>query len=328
MYHPPMDTKILEHFKSFLIHRENCCQATVDSYIHSVKLFTEFCRTSGGHDPLDLSDQELAFELLIGLKLSRKSRKGGQGWSQEMTYKTGAIMSKFYKFAIRFKYKTSANPFPDGPGIKRAKRKAPPYIPWDHEDMKRVLSYPKTARDKAMVWVMFSGGMRCEEIVNLKIENLLQNRVFSFTGKGNKVRSVPICAQAHLFVNLQIVDLRRRGYTGPWLFPKNDLTGPMTTGGFLKYVKRMGKALGIPHIHPHLFRHSYASHYAKYLKLQHLAELLGHADIKTTMIYTHILPETLHLEHSKYSVPFPEMETDRPRPLLDPSADDEELATA
>jgi integrase/recombinase XerD len=153
-------------------------------------------------------------------------------------------------------------------------------------------------RDTALFELLYSAGLRISEALNLKLEHLdLDNEWLTPVGKGNKQRLVPLGSKAKMNLQKWIKEGR------PETEPKSDcvilnLKGrPMSRMGAWKIVQQHTAHL-TKHVSPHTFRHSFATHCLEAgMDLRVLQELLGHADIATTQIYTHINKEFIQREH-------------------------------
>lgn len=154
---------------------------------------------------------------------------------------------------------------------------------------------PRELRDRAMLEVLYGCGLRVSELCDLKMEDIVADgellRVF---GKGSKERIVPIGGAAGRALNAYFASARDR-------FTHGDLSeahvfvtrrsGPFTRQGVFKIIKQRAVAVGIDRtrISPHVLRHSFASHMLAHgADIRAIQELLGHADIGTTQIYTHV----------------------------------------
>jgi len=159
-------------------------------------------------------------------------------------------------------------------------------------------------RDRAMLELLYATGLRVSELVRLKIQNINLEAGFVRTmGKGSKERMVPMGAKAVDALREYLLDgrpglLKRR--TSPYVF-LNLRAGPMTRQGFWKIIRQYGKRAGIlKQISPHMLRHSFASHLLEFgADLRAVQVMLGHADISTTQIYTHVTRERLKEIHAK-----------------------------
>jgi integrase/recombinase XerD len=165
-------------------------------------------------------------------------------------------------------------------------------------------SSPKGQRDRAMLEILYATGLRVSELVSLKLLNINLEAGFLRTlGKGSKERIVPMGDKAIKAVKEYLSNGRphlTRGNNSSYLFP--NLRGhPMTRQGFWKIIKNCGRQAGIKkNITPHILRHSFASHLLEGgADLRAVQVMLGHADISTTQIYTHVTRERLKKLHEK-----------------------------
>ena len=148
--------------------------------------------------------------------------------------------------------------------------------------------------------VLYATGLRVSEMVGLPISALSQaDAVLRVLGKGSKERVVPLNQMALEALNRWSI-LRENelpvGRINKWLFPSRSKEGHLTRDGFFKHLKQIALTAGIDadKVSPHVFRHSFASHLiAHEADLRSVQKMLGHADITTTEIYTHVLPERL-----------------------------------
>ena len=166
------------------------------------------------------------------------------------------------------------------------------------------LSNPKGQRDRAMLEILYATGLRVSELVSLELLNInLEAGYLRTLGKGSKERVVPMGEKAIKAVKEYLSNGRphlTRGNNSSYLFP--NLRGrPMTRQGFWKIIKKCGRQAGIKkNITPHILRHSFASHLLEGgADLRAVQVMLGHADISTTQIYTHVTRERLKELHEK-----------------------------
>lgn len=158
-------------------------------------------------------------------------------------------------------------------------------------------------RDRAMLALMYACGLRVTEIVELELGDLdAQRGIVSVLGKGQKRRLVPIADVAlervRRYLDATTKDPKQGRPHDIKLFP-SPRGGKMTRQGFWKIVKSYASAAGIRgNIHPHRLRHSFATHMlVGGADLRSVQTLLGHADISTTEIYTHVTREHVHRAH-------------------------------
>ena len=178
------------------------------------------------------------------------------------------------------------------------------------EDVDRLLSQPDPAtylgqRDKAMLELLYATGLRVSELVGLKLSNInLEAGYVRTVGKGSKERMVPMGGKALDALRDYLEDGRVRllkNKTLPHLC-LNARGRPLTRQGFWKIIRQYGLKAGIKApITPHMLRHSFASHLLECgADLRAVQVMLGHADIATTQIYTHVTRDRLKQIHKKY----------------------------
>jgi len=197
----------------------------------------------------------------------------------------------FYRFLVRSGH-ASAIPFA-GIAAPRSGRRLPKAL--SVEQAVRLVELPAedgmAVRDRAMLELFYSSGLRLSELVALDVDHLdLRDGTVTVTGKGAKTRIVPVGGKARAAIESWLQE--RRAWVPPGvsaLFPGRygQRLGARAVQQRLKYwATRLG--LGIP-AHPHMLRHSFASHLLESSgDLRAVQELLGHADLSTTQVYTHL----------------------------------------
>ncbi len=178
------------------------------------------------------------------------------------------------------------------------------------EDIDKLLNItlktPLDYRNKAMLELMYATGFRVSELINLKLDDInLEMAVVRCIGKGSKERIVPLGDIALHYIDLYISFYRskmlKKTQTNNLFL--NNHGKPITRQGFFKIIKKIAKEKGIDEsiIHPHTIRHSFATHLIDYgADLRSVQELLGHSDITTTQIYTHIAQNKIKKEYDEY----------------------------
>ncbi|MDI1260758.1 site-specific tyrosine recombinase XerD [Aquabacterium sp.] len=160
-------------------------------------------------------------------------------------------------------------------------------------------------RDRAMLELMYASGLRVSELVELKTVHVgLNEGVLRITGKGSKERLVPFGAEAGVWLERYLIDSRAfilNGQSSDALFV-TARGGPMTRQMFWKLVKKYAVLSGISQpLSPHTLRHAFATHLLNHgADLRVVQMLLGHADISTTQVYTHVARERLRLLHAQH----------------------------
>jgi integrase/recombinase XerC len=225
-----------------------------------------------------------------------------------------SALRAFYRYLER-ETVSRTNPAQDVRAPKAAKR-LPQTL--DPDAMARLLELPSApplaARDRAMMELFYSSGLRLGELVGLDLEDLdLKDRTVRVTGKGAKTRVVPVgrraCAALAAWLAERRDVLERRPAPARRRSSSTSRRGVAGAGEGLAgavFVGRSGRRLGVravqrrvafwarhqglpQHVHPHMFRHSFATHLLESsADLRGVQELLGHADISTTQVYTHL----------------------------------------
>jgi integrase/recombinase XerD len=164
---------------------------------------------------------------------------------------------------------------------------------------------PRGLRDRAILELLYASGLRVSELVNLTLERIdFDNRIVRVTGKGNKTRLVPVgqkaCDAIHAYLEKERPDMVRKK-TGSEVFLSNRGT-KLTTVRIWQIVKTCAKNAGLEiNVYPHLLRHSFATHLlSNGADLRIIQEMLGHADISTTQIYTHVDQQRLKAVHHRF----------------------------
>ncbi|MSO96833.1 MAG: site-specific tyrosine recombinase XerD [Rhodospirillaceae bacterium] len=160
------------------------------------------------------------------------------------------------------------------------------------------------SRASALLEILYAAGLRVSELVALPVAVARNSSVLIVRGKGGKERMVPVgeAAQAALKAYMKVRDeflpskKNTKKAVSPWLFPSRGSSGHMTRDGFAKLLKDIAVSAGLmpSRVSPHVLRHSFATHLLAHgADLRTLQQLLGHSDISTTQIYTHVLDERL-----------------------------------
>lgn len=205
-----------------------------------------------------------------------------------------SALRKFYRFLLR-EGAISADPMTKIDTPKRAQ-----HLPatLSSQEVDALMAKPDTdkplgLRDRAIFELMYATGLRVSEVVDLRLDQLhLAMNLLQVTGKGDKERLVPISPQATQWVNRYLQEARPKLLKR--VQPKNVFVnfhgGPMTRQGIWKNLKAYIASIGIEKdVTPHTLRHSFATRLLENgADLRVVQELLGHSDISTTQIYTHV----------------------------------------
>ena len=153
----------------------------------------------------------------------------------------------------------------------------------------------------SMLEILYATGLRVSELVGLRLSSLSRDgRIVTVRGKGGKERLVPLGEAARKAVSdwlpLRELILGKQARSTPWLFPSRAANGHITRDGFAKQLQDIAidAGLDVRRISPHVLRHAFATHLlANGADLRSVQQMLGHSDISTTQIYTHVLDERL-----------------------------------
>lgn len=164
---------------------------------------------------------------------------------------------------------------------------------------------PLEMRDRAIVELLYASGLRVAELCHVRLENLdLDQGFIRVVGKGNKQRLVPVGGRARDAVK-RYLDTGRPALVGKKTGGEIFLSvrgRKLTNQRIWQLIVALGKRAGLEkEIHPHMLRHSFATHLlGGGADLRIIQEMLGHADISTTQIYTHVNPQQLHQAHRQF----------------------------
>ena len=177
------------------------------------------------------------------------------------------------------------------------------------EEIEKLLDFPLNTpldyRNKAMLELLYATGIRVSELVNLKLNNIsLEEDLIRVIGKGSKERISPISSICEKYLRIYIDEYRNtllKHKNSEYVFI-NNFGNPISRQGFFKNLKQIAKEQGITkEISPHTLRHSYATHLLTHgADLRIIQELLGHSDISTTEIYTHLINEKVKSDFEKH----------------------------
>lgn len=217
-----------------------------------------------------------------------------------------AVLKRFYQMALR-QNKISADPCLKLKSAKQSQRFPKTLSEVQVEALLGApdVSTPLGLRDRTMLELMYASGLRVSELVLLKsIEVGMQEGVLRITGKGNKTRLVPFGEEARSWIERYLANARQQilnGQIDDALFV-TARGGAMTRQMFWTLIKKHALHAGIhAPLSPHTLRHAFATHLLNHgADLRVVQLLLGHADISTTQIYTHVARERLKKLHAEH----------------------------
>ena len=288
--------KTIQAYKTYIRLEKNLSQNSVEAYIRDVTIFENFILRM--YDVPPTAVEEYMVERFLTHLLERKHKKSSQ--ARELS----GVKSFFNYLLITDKIETSPAEFISAP---KSSRTLPDVL--SVEEVERIIKCTDTMttkgrRDRAMLELMYSCGLRVSELISLKLGDLFFGegyiRVF---GKGNKQRLVPIGRVAQEYV-MQYLDDRNQHSTKEAkaatarseeiLFLSNRQS-KLSRVMVFNIIRQATEAAGITKsVSPHTFRHSFATHLlAGGASIRQVQELLGHENITTTEIYTHLNPDHL-----------------------------------
>ncbi len=270
---------------------------TVESYARDLALLAEFAETRGKEvQRLERQDLETFVRQLISSGLAPRS-----------VARTVACVRGFYRFRATEERQESSPA--DDLRPPRAWPALPKFLSLDEVDRLLAQPDPSTARglrDKTLIEVLYATGLRVSELVALRAGDLnLDEGYLTCIGKGDKERMVPLGHEAADCVRRYIREGRPaliRKKSSPWLFVNARDGGPLSRVGFWKVLKQYGVKASITRdLSPHVLRHSFATHLLERgADLRMIQMMLGHADLSTTQIYTHVLEARLRAAYDKF----------------------------
>ena len=277
--------ELIEDFLHYLTVERGLSDNTIAAYRRDLNGYQEFCRKSGLSLPAD-ADRNTVMSFLYHQQLA--------GRSPATVARRLAAVKSFYKHLIAEDI-VSNDPTVNLEFPKLA-RKLPRVL--TAEEVDRLLALPAPTkpagrRDKAMLELLYATGVRVSELVALDLEQVnMANGFLRCFGKGAKERIIPIGDIALGFLDYYLEHGRKQlGATKDTKALFINRNGRrLTRQGFWKIVKRYALKAGIKReITPHTFRHSFATHLLENgADLRSVQEMLGHADINATQIYTHL----------------------------------------
>ncbi len=286
---------LTDQFIHYLWVERGLAKNTVQAYSRDLVRFARFLQREG-LTPLEVNREHLGeyFHLL------------GKGHSARTVARNISALKAFFRFLV------SEGRIKHNPARLLETPKLLTRLPGvlSKSEVLQLLSSPDPStatgqRDRAMLELLYASGLRVSELVGLKVLDInLEVGYVRTLGKGSKERAVPLGEKAMNALRDYLQDGRGRltkGRDTPWLF-LNRRGGPLTRQGFWKIIKEYGRRAGIKkRLTPHSIRHSFATHLLEAgADLRAVQVMLGHADISTTQIYTHVTRERLKELHEMY----------------------------
>ena len=282
----------VDMYKQYVLVEKGLSRQTWASYLEDIQAF--FNHFSDKKTTNDLEEKDLyeflKHELAVGHSVSTALRRL-------------SCMRSFFLFLKRDGYYTGAIPDIETP-------KKPKYLPncLTEEEVEALLNAPNLStpsglRDKAMLETMYSSGLRVSELLALERGQVnLSKGVITVFGKGAKERRVPIADYAVEYIQQYIKEVRNKSEfkSSKYLFLSKK-GEPISRVYFFKQVKKYSLQAGIEtNVSPHTLRHSFATHLLNHgAQLRIVQSMLGHTNIATTQIYTHVSSDKLKSDYDK-----------------------------
>lgn len=266
---------------------------TVESYRHDLVSFSEFVASKKQGGAIEKAGSDIIKDYLKHLSVA--------GMSPGTGARRLSALRQFYRFLYADGLRGD-NPCTviDGPELGRSLPKL-----LSEEEVEQLLTAARRRqgaeglRRLALIEVLYAAGLRVSELVGLPLSALSRDgSVLIVKGKGGKERMIPLGDSASSALD-NYKPLRESFFSGgnsPWMFPSNSGGGHLTRSRFAQMLKETAADAGLDpaRISPHVLRHSFASHLLAHgADLRSIQQMLGHADISTTQIYTHVLSERL-----------------------------------
>jgi integrase/recombinase XerD len=270
----------------------------VESYARDLQMLAEYAAGKG------VAPEALARPDLEALVRDLMS----EGRSPRSVARAVACFRGFYRFLV-IDGRVAANPA-DDLRPPRAWKSLPRYLSVeevDHLMAQPDVATPRGVRDRALIELLYATGMRVSELVGLRPADVnLEASYLTCSGKGDKQRIVPIGDEAARWVRQYIREARPRllgKRSSPRLFVNARGGGPgLTRVGFWKILKGYATQAGLSRaLSPHMLRHSFATHLLERgADLRAIQMMLGHADLSTTQIYTHVLEQRMRTLYDRF----------------------------
>jgi integrase/recombinase XerD len=288
----------IDAYLSHLTVERRLAANTVESYARDLQMLAEFAAGKGvAVEALARSDLEA---LVRGLM--------SEGRSPRSVARAVACFRGFYRFLV-IDGRLKNNPA-DDLRPPRAWKALPRYLSVeevDHLVAQPDVTTPRGLRDRALIELLYATGMRVSELIALRSSDVnLDASYLTCTGKGSKQRIVPIGDEAARWVREYVRDARGpllHKRSSPRLFVNARGGGPgLTRVGFWKILKGYARQAGLPSaLSPHMLRHSFATHLLERgADLRAIQMMLGHADLSTTQIYTHVLEQRMRTIYDRF----------------------------
>jgi len=283
----------LREYLSYLQVEKGLAKNSVESYARDLAKLTNWANKNN-FNLLELTRRDLR-EWLIDL--------AGKNLSENSKRRIISALRGFYKF-LQFDGHIKKNPAEDLIAPQKSS-----YLPkfLNQTDIENLLATPDVSteiglRDRAILELMYACGLRVSEAANLILSDIdVDQGILTCTGKGNKTRRVPVGKSAVEWLkNYLVVRREKENIETNSIFVS--FTGkPINRQTIFKFIKEYAEKIGLPDVSPHTLRHSFATHLVQNsADIRSVQQMLGHADISTTQIYTHMTDAHLRKSYEKF----------------------------
>lgn len=287
---------LLTDFLDYLWLEEGLSENTLESYRTDLMQFSQWLTDE--NETL-ISANETHIQRYLAFKFKKK-------YASTSVHRLISCLRRFYHFLILQQHVS------EDPTVRIKSPKLPKQLPksLSENDVKQLLAAPDITtalgvRDRSMLELLYACGLRVSELVSLAVHEInLQDGVIRITGKGNKTRLVPMGQHATDWLDQYLNESRSqllKQHLSDDLFVTKRGSG-MTRQAFWYAIQRYATQAGIKqHLSPHVLRHAFATHLLNHgADLRVVQLLLGHSDISTTQIYTHVAKERLKQLHEQH----------------------------
>lgn len=288
-----IDTAVND-FINYCIFEKGLSDKTRESYQNDLDVYMKFLVNKGCLNVSDISDEDIR-EFLK----ARSEKEKTTTIAHNLT-----VIKNFHEYLVKEGLvKKDASEFIERPKLRKSLPKT-----LSMEDVDKLLDIElKTVfdyRNKAMLELMYGTGLRVSELVNLTVNDLdFNNCLIRVMGKGSKEREIPLGEYSIYYLGLYLEkrESMLKNRSCDKLFLNNHGLG-MTRQGFFKNLKELLRSKGLNEdVSPHTLRHSFATHLLnRGADLRSIQEMLGHSDISTTKIYTHVSDEKVMNDYNMY----------------------------
>jgi integrase/recombinase XerD len=283
--------ELINDYSNYLKIDKNYSENTVESYIRDIRFFLDYIHKN----IIDISKKDIENYIIFNLP----------NYNENSINRIIASIKGFFKYLSM--YKGYINVSEDIESLKR-KKTLPKYLSVEEVDKLLDISLETSFdyRNKAMLELLYATGLRASELINLDLNNIdLVNMVVNVYGKGSKERIVPLSKMAVNYLDIYINNYRNllfvKGKKTDALFLNNH-GERITRVGLYKMIGNIAKKQGVDkEITPHVLRHSFATHLIEHgADIRSVQELLGHENVVTTEIYTHLANSFIKENYNEY----------------------------